>query len=184
MSKKFVVSLLSVLLFAAFCIALLSPSTVLAAAGLSEEKGGFFERVETRALKSIKEGLEDLAQSMGKDKEMNYSSSDKIVTINTKKDSREISVKITADGSKLPEFGIKDLNKVIKLAREYLKPIFNESQSMGLCSLFLSDAYKEYNKGKIRIKLTKEYEGLTIECSGNAGTGIVNVNLKSTLGVK
>lgn len=184
MSKKFVVSLLSVLLILTFCIALLSPGAVMAAVGLTGEKGGFFEKVETRTLKSIKTGLEDLAYSMGKNKEMNHSSSDKIVTISVKKDSKEIKVEITADGNQLPEFGIKDVNKVIKLAKEYLKPIFNEKESMGLCSLFFSDAYKEYNKGIIRIKLTKEYEGITIECSGNARTGIVNVSLRSTLGVK
>ena len=184
MVKKFVVSLLSVLLLASFCIALVSPSTVMAGVGLTEEKGGLFEKVETRTLKSIKTGLEDLASNMGKIKEMNFSSSDKIVTIYAKKDSGGINVTITADGSKLPEIGIKDINKVISLAKEYLKPIFDEKQSMGLCSLFFSDACKEYNKGAEKITLTKEYNGLVIECSGNASTGVVNVSLKSTLGVK
>jgi len=184
MVKKFVVSLLSVLLFASLCIAVLSPSTVMAGVGLTEERGGLFEKVETRTLESIKTGLEDLAISMGKLKELNFSSSDKIVTINAKKNGGEINVVITADGSKLPEFGLKDVNKVIRLAKDYLKPIFDEKQSMGLCSLFFSDACKEYNKGAEKITLTKEYNGLVIECSGNASTGVVNVSLKSTLGVK
>lgn len=184
MIRKFVVSLLSVLFLATLCIAILSPSTVMAAVGLTGEKGGLFEKVETRTLKTIKAGLDDLAYDIGKSKEMKYSSDDKIVDVKAVKDSYGITVKITADASKLPEFSYKDINKVIKLAKEYLEPIFTEKQTMGLCSLFFSDAYNEYKKGIINIELTKKYEGITIECSGNAKTGIVNVCLKSTLGVE
>lgn len=184
MNKKFVVSLLSVLLLMALCLAVISPSSVMAAVGLTGEKGGLFEKVETRTLKTIKTGLDDLAINMGKDKEMKYTSSDKIVDVAANRSSKDISVIITADCSKLPEFGYKDINKVIRLAKEYLEPIFTEKQAMGLCSMFFSDAYSEYKKGIINIKLTKEYEGITIECSGNAKTGIVNVILKGTLGVE
>ena len=184
MIRKFVVSLLSVLFLVASCIAILSPSTVMAAAGLTGEKGGLFEKVETRTFKTIKTGLTDLAYDMGKKKEMKYSSEDKIVDVKVAKDSDNITVEIIADASKFPEFSYKDINKVMKLAKEYLKPIFNEKQTMGLCTLFFSDAYSEYKKGVIKVKLTKEYEGITIECTGNAKTGIVYVNLKSTLGVE
>lgn len=184
MSKKFVVSLLSVLILVMFCIAFISPGTVLAAVGLTNEKPGLFEKVETRTLKTIKTGLEDFAQSMGKNNEMSHTSGDKIVKIKAKKSSNEINVVIMADGSILPESTIKDINKVIRLATDYLKPVLNEKQTKGLCSLFFSEAFKNYKKGITNIKLTKECEGITIECSGNARTGFIYVNLKSTLGVK
>jgi len=184
MVKKFMVSLLSVILIAAFCLALLGPGYVMAAVGISGEKSGPVEKMETRVMKSISTGLKDFAVSMGKNNEMSFSSGDKIVTINAKKNSDEICVEIRADGSGMPEFGIKDLNRVINLAKEYLKPIFNEEQAMSLCSLFFSEALVEYKKGNKEIKLTKEYEGVTIECMGNTNTGIVSVFLRSTLGVK
>lgn len=184
MTKKFVVSLLSVLILVTFCIAFISPGTVLAAVGLTDEKPGLFEKVETRTLKTIKTGLEDLARSMGKNNEMNHTSSDKLVKIKAKKSGNEINVLIMADGSNLPESTIKDINKVIKVATDYLKPVLNEKQTKGLCSLFFSEACKSYKKGITTIKMTKECEGITIKCSGNARTGIISVNLKSTLGVK
>lgn len=184
MSKKFMVSLLSVMLMASLCIAFAGPGYVMAAVGLSGQKDGPVEKMETRVMKSIKTGLQDMAVSMGKKDAMIYSSSDDIVVINAKKNSEEISVEIEADGSKFPEFGIKDLNRVITLAKEYLKPVFDETQAMNLCTLFFSEAFKEYKNGNKEIKLIKEYEGVTIECMGNIGTGIVSVYLRSTLGVK
>lgn len=137
MSKKTMVSILSILLLATIFIALASPGSVMAAVGLTSPKGGFFEKVETRILNDIKEGLEELAEKMNKSDKLVYSSDDKIADVVTVKDGKEISMSIVIDGSHMPETTYKDFNKINNLAIEYLKPVLNEKQTMGLCSLFL-----------------------------------------------
>ncbi|NLB77360.1 MAG: hypothetical protein GX796_00515, partial [Clostridiaceae bacterium] len=56
MFKRTVVSILSVFLLVTIIVALTSPSSVMAAVGLTGSQGGFFDRVETRTLNTIKEG--------------------------------------------------------------------------------------------------------------------------------
>lgn len=184
MSKKTMVSLLSILLLATIFIALASPGSVMAAVGLTGSKGGFFEKVETRTLNDIKKGLEELAKKMNKSDKLTYASNDKIADVIAKKDSKEISVSIAIDGSKLPETAYKDYNKVNDLAIEYLKPVLNEKQTMGLCSLFFSDACDKYRKGITEIEITKKQEGIIIECLGDTDSGKLNINIKSALPVK
>lgn len=181
MSKKTMVSLLSILLLATIFIALASPGSVMAAVGLTGSKGGFFEKVETRTLNDIKKGLEELAKKMNKSDKLTYASNDKIADVIAKKDSKEISVSIAIDGSKLPETAYKDYNKVNDLAIEYLKPVLNEKQTMGLCSLFFSDACDKYRKGITKIEITKKQEGIIIECLGDTDSGKLNINIKSAL---
>lgn len=184
MSKKTMVSLLSILLLATIFIALASPGSVMAAVGLTGSKGGFFEKVETRTLNDIKKGLEELAKKMNKSDKLTYASNDKIADVIAKKDSKEISVSIAIDGSKLPESTYKDYNKVNDLAIEYLKPVLNEKQTMGLCSLFFSDTCDKYRKGITKIEITKKQEGIIIECLGDTDSGKLNINIKSALPVK
>lgn len=181
MIKKTVVSLLSISLLATITVALLSPSSVMAVVGLTGSQGGFFEKVETRTLNTIKEGLDKLAKKMDKSDKLSYVSDDGIANVTAKKDSKEMLVIIYIDGSKLPEATCKNYSKVNDLAKEYLKPVLEEKQTMGLCSLFFSDAYDEYKKGITRIELVKKQEGITIECFGDTSSGKLSVNIKSTL---
>ena len=181
MFQKAMVSLLSILLFAAIIVGLTSPSSVMAAAGLTGSRGGFFDRVETRTLNTIKEGLETLAKKMDKDDKLSYVSNDGIANVTAIKDSKEISVNISVDGSKLPESTCKDYSKVNALAKEYLKPVLNEKQIMGLCSLFFGDAYDKYKKGEKNIELAKKQEGISIECIGDVNSGKLSVTIKSAL---
>lgn len=181
MLKKAMVSLLSILLLATIIVALTSPSSVMAAAGLTGSKGGFFERVETRTLNTIKEGLESLAKKMNKDGKLSYVSDDGIANVTASKDRKEISVSISIDGGKLPESICKDYSKVNTLAKEYLKPVLDETQTMGLCSLFFGDAYDKYKKGIKKIELVKKQEGISIECMGDVNSGKLNITIKGSL---
>lgn len=184
MSKKTMVSLLSILLLATIFIALASPGSVMAAVGLTGSKGGFFEKVETRTLNDIKEGLDELAKKMNKSDKLTHTSSEGFANVIAYKGSKEISVYISIDVSKLPEATYKDFSKVNDLAIEYLKPVLNEKQTMGLCSLFFSEACDKYKKGITKIEITKKQEGIIIECLGNTDTGKLNINIKSALPVK
>lgn len=181
MFNKTMVSLLSVLLLAAIIVALTSPSSVMAAAGLTGTRGGFFDRVETRTLNTIKEGIESLAKKMNKDDKLSYISDDGIANVIARKDSKEISVSISVDGSKLSESTCKDYSKVNTLAKEYLTPVLNEKQIMGLCSLFFGDAYDKYKKGIKKIELVKKQEDISIECIGDVNSGKLNITIKGAL---
>lgn len=185
MIKKIAVSLLSLFLLVTFCVAFTSPGYVMAAVGLTgTNKVGLFEKVETKTLKNIKAGIDSLAVKMGKENEVSYVSEDGTVKISAKKNGADILVNIVADGSKMPEMSYKDFNRVLDMAKDYLKPILDEKQSMGMCSLFFSDAYDLYKKGVNAIQLKKECEGITIECYGNSKTGIISMDFKSTLEIK
>lgn len=184
MSKKTMMSLLSIFLLAAIIVALTSPGTVMAAVGLTGSQGGFFEKVETRTLNTIKEGLDDLAKKMDQSNKLAYTSSEGFANVIAYKDSKEMAVYISIDASKLPEKTYKDISKVNDLAIEYLKPVLNEKQAMGLCSLFFSDACDKYNKGITKIALIKKQEGITIECFGDTNSGKLNINIKSALPAK
>lgn len=181
MLKKTMVSLLSISLLATIIVALISPSSVMAAVGLTGSRGGFFERVETRTLNTIKEGLDGLTRKMNKSDNLSYVSDDGIADVVAKKDSKEILVSISIDGSKLSETVYKDYTKVNDLAKEYLKPILDEKQTMGLCSLFFSDACDKYKKGITKIELTKKQDGISIECIGDTNSGRLNIYIKSAL---
>ncbi len=184
MYKKTMISLLSIFLLATIFIALASPGSVMAAVGLTGSKGGFFEKVETRTLNDIKEGLDELAKKMNKSDKLTHTSSEGFANVIAYKGSKEISVYISIDVSKLPEATYKDFSKVNDLAIEYLKPVLNEKQTMGLCSLFFSEACDKYKKGITKIEITKKQEGIIIECLGNTDTGKLNINIKSALPVK
>lgn len=181
MFKKAMVSLLSILLLAAIIVALTSPSSVMAAAGLTGSRGGFFDRVETRTLNTIKEGLESLAKKMNINDKLSYVSEDGIANVIASKDRKEISVNISVDGSKLSESTCKDYSKVNTLAKEYLKPVLDEKQTMGLCSLFFGDAYDKYKKGIKKIELVKKQEGISVECIGDVSSGKLNITIKGSL---
>ncbi|MGI6124619.1 MAG: hypothetical protein ACOYIG_10650 [Acetivibrionales bacterium] len=181
MFKRTLVSLLSVLLIAMIIVALASPSSVMAAVGLTGSQGGFFEKVETRTLNTIKKGLEDLAKEMGDSDKLAYTSDDGIADVIVERKSKEISVSIVIDGNKLSEMTYKDFSKVNNLAKEYLNPILNEQQTMGLCSLFFSDACDKYYKGIAKIELTKKQDGITIDCLGDTASGKISVNMTSTI---
>lgn len=184
MSQRTMVSLLSVLLLVSIIVALASPGTVMAAVGLTDSRGGFFEKVETRTLNTIKSGLEELAKKMGKSDSMTYSSDDGVADVNVQKENKAISVSIAINGNKLSEATCKDYGKVSNLAKEYLKPVLGEKQTMGLCSLFFSDAYEKYRNGATKIELVKKQEGISIECFGDINSGKINVNIQSALAVK
>jgi len=181
MFKKAMVSLLSILLLAAIIVALTSPSSVMAAAGLTGSRGGFFDRVETRTLNTIKEGLDNLAKKMNKNDKLSYVSDDGIANVIARKDRKEIMVSISVDGSKLPESTCRDYSKVNTLAKEYLEPVLNEKQTMGLCSLFFGDAYDKYKKGMKKIELVKKQEGISIECIGDVNSGKLSITIKGAL---
>lgn len=181
MSQKTMVSLLSILLQASIIVALASPSSVMAAVGRTGSRGGFFEKIETQTLNTIKSGMEELAKKMDKSDKMTYTSDDGIADVIVQKESKEILVSIAINVSKLSEMTYKNYSKVNNLAKEYLGPILNEQQTMGLCSLFFSDAYNEYKKGITKIELTKKQEGISIECLGDTNSGKINVNIKSAL---
>lgn len=184
MFKRTAVSILSIFLFVTIIVALISPSSVMAAAGLTGSQGGFFEKVETRTLNTIKTGLEDLAKKMNKRDKLVYTSDDKIAYVIAKKGVKEISVSISIDGSNFPELTYKDYSNVNNMAKKYLEPILNEKQIMGLCSLFFSDACDQYKKGTSKIELIKKQEGITIECIGDTNSGKLTVNMKGALPVK
>ncbi len=184
MFKRTVVSILSVFLLVTIIVALTSPSSVMAAVGLTGSQGGFFDRVETRTLNTIKEGLENLAKKMNKSDKLAYTSSDGYADIIAKKDGKEILVDISIDGSNFSELTYKDYSSVNNIAKEYLEPILNEKQIMGLCSLFFSDACNKYNKGITKIEIIKKQEGITIECLGDTNSGMLNIKIKSALPVK
>ena len=139
MFKRTVVSILSVFLLVTIIVALTSPSSVMAAVGLTGSQGGFFDRVETRTLNTIKEGLENLAKKMNKSDKLAYTSSDGYADVIAKKDGKEILVDISIDTSNFSELAYKDYSSVNNIAKEYLEPILNEKQIMGLCSLFFSE---------------------------------------------
>ncbi|NLX64978.1 MAG: hypothetical protein GX022_09445 [Clostridiaceae bacterium] len=181
MFKKTMVSLLSILLLAAIIVGLTSPSSVMAAAGLTGSRRGFFDRVETRTLNTIKEGLETLAKKMNKNDSLSYVSDDGIANVIAMKERKEILVSISVDGNKLPESACKDFSKVNTLAKEYLKPVLNEKQTMGLCSLFFGDAYDQYKKGVKKIELFKKQEGISIKCIGDVNSGKLNITIKGAL---
>lgn len=184
MSKKIVVSLLSISLTAGLTLVTLNPSSVMAAVGLKGLDVNALEKAQNEAVEAVRKGLKDLAQKMDKKGQVTYSSEDGLVVIDAVKDDKSVSVSIDADANFLPDMDYKDIGKMSKAVQDYLKPAFNEKQTKGLCGLLIGDAYAQYKKGKIRIKVTKEYEGLTIECSGNVNTGLLKVKLKGTLGVK
>ncbi|HHU91483.1 MAG TPA: hypothetical protein GXZ22_10580 [Clostridiaceae bacterium] len=181
MFKKTMVSLLSISLLATIIVALISPSSVMAAVGLTSPRGGFFEKVETRTLNTIKEGLQGLAEKMSKSNKLSYVSDDGNANITARKDSKEILVIISVDGSKLPEATCKDYSKLNDLAKEYLRPVLDEKQTTGLCSLFFGDAYNKYKNGARRIELSKKQEDISITCIGDTGTGMLNVIMKGAL---
>ncbi len=184
MNKKFVVSLLSISLMVALSAATLNPSTVMAAVGLSSLDASALSKVQNEAVDTVRNGLKDLAAKLDKSNKASYTSEDGNVAIEVKKDDTSILVTIKADANDLPTVDYKDIGKVVKIIHEYMKPAFTEKQTQGIYGLLIGEAYAQYKKGSMKIKITKEYEGLTIECSGNVNTGLLNVNLKGTLGEK
>ncbi len=184
MSKKIVVSLLSIFLLIGLIMATVNPSTVMAIVGLSSLDVNALEKAQADTVKNLKAELSDMAQNMGSSTKKTYESDDEAVVFNISKSSQDVSVSIEFDGSLLPEMNYKDIGKVIKVAQGYLKPVFSEKQAIGLCGLLIGDAYAQYKKGKVLINIAKEYEGITIKCSGDIDAGRGTVILKSTLGVR
>lgn len=185
MNKKIVVSLLGILLSLVLSVVVLSPSTVMAAAGLSALDASALDKVQNEAVETVKSGLKDLAEKLDKSKKASYTSKDGYVVIDAEKDSESVKVTIKADASGLPSnLDYKDISKVVKAIKDYFKPAFTENQTKSLYGLLIGDAYAQYKKGNMKINITKEYEGLTIECSGNVDTGTLTLNLKGTLGEK
>lgn len=183
MSKKIMVLLLSVSLLAATIMAVVNPSSVMALAGLSSIDAKTLQNVQEETIKNVSTGMNDLYQKLIAPN-VSYLSDDKVVNIKASKGDTDITVKINADASKLPYLDYKDIGRVLRVAQNYLKPIFNEKQASGLCSLLIGDAYAQHRKGIKDIKIEKKYDDITISCSGNTGTGLFEINLKSTVGVK
>ncbi len=185
MRKKIVVSLLGISLALVLTVVTVNPSMVMAAAGLSSLDGSALDKARNEAVETLKTGLKDLVSKLDKNGKAKYTSKDGNVVIDVKKDSDNILVTIKADANKLPaNLDYKDIGKVVKIIKDYMKPAFTEDQTKALYSLLIGDAYNQYRKGNTKIKITKEFEGLTIECSGNVQTGTLTVNLKGALGEK
>lgn len=184
MSKKIVVSLLSISLMAALITATANPSSVMAIVGLSGLDARTLDQARADYIKSLNTGLTDLADKMGKSTQKTYSSEDEAVKISASKTDKEVTVSIFVDASKIPEFNYKDAGKVMKVAQEYLKSVFTDKQAAALCGLLVGDAYVQYRKGNEKINISKNYEELEITCKGNIDTGLTVLTLKSTLGVK
>jgi hypothetical protein len=184
MSKKIVVSLLSITLMAALITATANPSSVMAIVGLSSLDARSLDQAKADYVKALNTGLTDLASEMGKSTKETYSSDDEAVKISASKTEKEVTVDIYVDASKIPEFNYKDVGKVMKVAQEYLSSAFTDKQAAALCGLLVGDAYVQYRKGNEKINISKNYDGLTITCTGNIKTGLTVLTLKSTLGVK
>ncbi len=184
MSKKIVVSLLSILMLVALTLATINPGSVMAIVGLSSLDANTLEKTQADMIQNLTSGMTDLAKKMGNSTEKTYTSEDGAVVVKVTKGSQDIEVIIEFDGSLFPDIDYKDIGKVMRIAQNYLKPVFTEKQAMGLCGLLIGDAYAQYRREKAIILITKEYEGITIECSGDVDLGLGRVSLKSALGVK
>lgn len=185
MNKKIVVSLLSVSLMVALITATVNPSSVMAIVGLSSLDAKTIDKVQADTAGNLNIGLSDLAQKMGKSMKMKISSEDGAVIIDVTKSSKDVFASIYADTNILPaDLNVSDIGKVIKYAQTYLEPIFNEKQAMGLYGILFGEACAQYKRGIVKINISKEYEGITITASGDVKTGLLKVDLKSTLGVK
>lgn len=185
MSKKIMVLLLSISFMAAVIMAAINPSTVMAIAGLSSTKADSLKEIQLESAKSLNAALNELAEELDKDKTKDFSSKDGIVKIKAEKTSEDLSVNIEMDASRLPKnTNYKDLLKVMKVIQDYLKPILDKKQAMNLCGLVIGDAYAQYRKGKTKIAIDKDFEVITINCSGDTKSGHLMVDITSKLGVE
>ena len=185
MTKKIVVSLLSISLMTTLIIGIVNPSYVMAIAGLSSLDVKTIEKTQVDSVEELRAGFCDLAQRMGRSTQTKCSSGDEAVVIEVCKNGQNLSVSITADTNKMPaDMTINDIGKIIEYAKDYLKPIFSEKQALGLCGILLGDAYAQQKQGKDTISITKNFEEITIIASGEISTGQLKVDIKNTLGVK
>lgn len=184
MCKKIVVSLLSIFMIGALTMVSMNPGYVMAIAGAPGEGTKALDAARDEAVRNLRADLDGLAGEIGSGKTWSYRSEDGAVEIEAFKDQGVIYVGITADAGLLTEVDYTDFSEVLKTAQSYMQPIFTEKNTMGLCGLVLGEAYAQYKNGRKDIAITKEYDGLTVQCSGNTDTGLFKVDLKGTLGVE
>ncbi|MCX7772686.1 MAG: hypothetical protein N2376_06190 [Clostridia bacterium] len=183
MSKKILVSLLSLFLSTLLILATLNPSSVMALVGLTSLDAKAMQRTQTEMAKTLNDGMKKLAASLGRNTKLTRSSDDGAVVICVTKNTKNVAVKIQADTTLMDDVDFKDIGKVTKMAKTYLKSILTEKQATGLCGLLFAEAYAQYKKGKTEIKMTKEFDGVTISCTGDVDLGTLEVNLVAKLGV-
>ena len=167
MCKKIVVSLLSIFMIGALAMVSMNPGYVMAIAGASGDDAETLGMARDEAVRNLKADLNGLAGKIGGGKTWSYQSEDGVAEIEAFKDQNDIYVGITANAGLLPDIDYTDFSGVLKTAQCYMQTIFTEKNTMGLCGLLMGEAYAQYKNGRKDIVITKEYDGLTIQCSGN-----------------